>query len=364
MVADSLRPPPGMSPVDAPPRGLTSFWARVSAATPEALTAGLAHLAPFATLPGLRRGLIHVRWAALLGAPKAADTVRAFVAARPEVLSSWVPQCHPGAPQFETLGGFATPPDCPGCVFYRGRVCQGLGDERVPFGALAGVVGPDFAPPALQPVPPERDPRTFVAADFLGPRPVCYWRPARAHIAAIGAAVRAAGGTLWDLGAGNGFLSSLLAADEGLQVTAVDQLGVYPTPAGVRRFIGDVRGVPGPAPAALLISWPPGGDGFRDVVRRLRPEVLVLAYDTEGFCGRRRGHAEVEVTPEGLQWFTSGADDFAPSRGLPRRERWQVACHQDLTRGRASRSGLLEIRARTPTPPPIVVAPLTAYPWE
>lgn len=363
MVADPLSPPPGPGAAAGPPRGLVSFWARVRADSVPALEAALDRLAPAAAAPTLRRGLVQVDWTHLLRDPEAAERVRAFAARRPDVLSTWVPQCHPGAPQYDTLGRFATPPDCAACVFYRGRACQGLGAERVPF---AGLEAAD-APPALQALPPERDLRALTAADFTGTRPVCYWRPERVHVAAIGAAVRAAGGTLWDLGAGNGFLGALLARDEGLAVTAVDRLDTYPPPAGVVRRVGDVRAVvsePQTAPpAALLVSWPPGGDAFRDVVRRLRPVVLVLAYDAEGFCGRRRGHAEVEVDAEGAHWYTHAADDFAAHRGLPRRAHFSVLTHQDAVRGRATPTGILEIRARRADP--LVVGPaLDPYPWE
>ena len=179
--------------------------------------------------------------------------------------------------------------------------------------------------------------------------------------------MRAAGGTLWDLGAGNGFLAALLARDEGLSVTAIDQLDTYPAPAGVARRVGDVRAVVSATdaarPAAVCISWPPGGDGFRDVVQRLRPAVLVLAYDAEGFCGRRRGHAEVEVDAGGARWFTHAADDFAGLRGLPRRACWSVTTHQDVVRGRSGGSGVLEIRSRAPLSL-VVDHPLDPYPWE
>lgn len=362
-MADSLTGPPGPRAAAGPPRGMTSFWARLRADSLPALEAALAHLAPAAGVPTLRRGLVQVDFTALLAVPEAADRVRAFAARRPGVLSSWVPQCHPGAPQYDTLGRFATPPDCAACVFYRGRACQGLGAERVPFGLLEST----SAPPALQALPPERDLAALTAADFTGTRPVCYWRPERAHVAAIGAAVRAAGGTLWDLGAGNGFLAALLARDEGLSVTTIDQLDTYPAPAGVAQRVGDVRAVTSDpaasAPAALCISWPPGGDAFRDVVRRLRPAVLVLAYDAEGFCGRRRGHAEVEVDARGARWFTHGADDFAGLRGLPRRARWSVTTHQDAVRARSGGSGVLEIRSREPLS--LVVDPaFDPYPWD
>ena len=342
---------------------MTSFWARVRADALGSLDAALARLAPAAALPTLRRGLVQVDFTALLSVAEAADRVRAFAARRPDVLSTWVPQCHPGAPQYDTLGRFATPPDCAACVFYRGRTCQGLGAERVPFGGLTAT----DAPPALQALPPERDLRALTAADFTGSRPVCYWRPERAHIAAIGAAVRAAGGTLWDLGAGNGFLAALLARDEGLSVTTIDQLDTYPAPAGVAQRVGDVRAVVSAVdaapPAAVSISWPPGGDAFRDVVQRLRPAVLVLAYDAEGFCGRRRAHAEVEVDAAGARWFTHAEDDFAGLRGLPRRARWSVTTHQDVVRGRSGGSGVLEIRSRAPLSL-VVDHPLDPYPWE
>lgn len=355
MVADPLTPPrrADLRPVSAPPAGVRSVYARVRAASADDLARSLARLEPVVERPGLRRALVQVEWGPLLGDPEAPAVFRSFLARRPDVLTGWVPVCHPQGPGHETLGRFATPPDCGACVLYQGRQCQGLGDEAVPFaGATAG--------PAMRPV--EGDPRAFPREAFFGPRPVCHWRPTHAQITTIAAAVRAAGGTLWDLGAGNGFVSALLAAEGGLDVTAVDQLDVYPAPPGVRRFVGDVRAVPGPPPGAVLISWPPGGDGFRDVVRRLRPDVLVLAYDADALCGRRRAHAEAWVLPAAIHWFAAPHDDFAPWPGLPRRQRWPVASLHDRDGPPAPMSGVLELRTRR-----LVKAQSDTpfrYPWE
>jgi len=339
--------------VSAPPAGLRSVYVRVRATSADDLERSLAHLEPVVHRAGLRRALIQVEWLPLLGDAAAPAVLRAFLGRRPDVLTGWVPICHPQGSGHETLGRFATPPDCGACVLYQGRQCQGLGEEAVPFaGTSAG--------PAMRPV--VGDPRTLAREAFFGPRPVCHWRPTHAQIVTIATAARAAGGTLWDLGAGNGFVSALLAAEGGLDVTAVDQLDVYPAPPGVRRFVGDVRAVPGPPPAAVLISWPPGGDGFRDILRRLRPDVLALAYDVDALCGRRRAHAEAWALPGGVRWFASTEDDVAPWPGLPRRQRWRVACLHDRDGPPAAMSGVLELRTRRPlqtqTETPI------RYPWE
>ncbi len=337
-----------------PPAGLRSLYARIRADSADALERALSHLEPVAARPALRRALLQVEWGPLLADPRAPAVLGGFLSRRPDVLTGWVPFCHPQAPGFETLGRFATPPDCPGCVLYRGRQCQGLGNEAVPFASTT-------AGPAMRPV--EGDPRLLGPEAFRGPRPVCHWRPTHTQIATMAAAVRQAGGTLWDLGAGNGFVSALLAAEGGLEVTAVDQLDVYPAPSGVRRFVGDVRAVPGPPPAAVLISWPPGGDGFRDVVRRLRPAVLLLAYDADGLCGRRRTHAEVWLEPGAARWYAAPHDDFAPWPGLPRRCLWSVpSLHDGEALGAGSGSGRLEVRARRPLPDPGSAA--FRYPWE
>lgn len=362
MVAGPLTipPQPGFRPLGVgkgAPRGLRSLWAYVDAPDSTGLAVALAHLdTALAAAPHLLRALVQIDWRPLLTCPDAVAQVAVFAARNAPRVSTWVPLCHPGSPSFAALGAFATPPDCPGCVFYQGRACQGLGGEGAPFAALGG-------PPALRPVPDDLG--AVTAADFASDTPLCYWRPSRAHLAQIGAAVRAEGGTLWDLGAGNGFLSALLAAGEGLRVRMVDRLSVYPVPAGVERVVADVRDpvlFEGERPAAVLISWPPGGDAFRDVVRRLRPRVLVLAYDEQGFCGARPAHAVARVSPAGLTWFTRGRDDFAPLPGLTRRSCVPVYCHADLRRVGAPPTGRLELRTATPPRDPVLAS--SPYPWE
>lgn len=365
--AGALPPQPGLRRLSGRPRGLRSLWAVVEAGSAAELEAALSALALAVDAPaGAVSGpvaLVQIDWRGLMSAPAAAEIARRFAAERPGRVSTYIPMCHPGAPTPEALRAFATPPDCALCVFYRGRACQGLGAEAAPFLGLEG-------PPALRPV--EGPVEGFGAADFAGETPVCYWRPRRADVRAMAAWARAAGGRIWDLGAGNGFISGLLAQEPGLEVTAVDRLDVYPAPAGVGRRVGDVRAVSAearrrgePLPDAVLISWPPGGDAFRDVVRALRPRVAIYAYDAAGFCGARPCHAVVRATAAGLTWFGRGRDDLAPLPGLRRVLRRAVSCHHDLRAGGAGASGVLEIRAADElAPADEVAASERSYPWD
>lgn len=354
----SRLPPPskGMVPAPGPPAVLRALWARVAFERPADLAAALARLDGLVAAPTLRKALVQVRYRPDQLTAEAAAHHAAFAARHGARVSTYLPFCLPGSPQHATLGAFATPDDCHGCVFYRGMACQGLGDDPSPWAAL----GADLLPLADV----RRPVREHVRADFAGNRPLVYWLPERRHVAAIGAAVRAAGGRVWDLGGGNGFLAGLLAADEDLDVTVVDVAADYPMPAGVRRQVRDIRAPAGePPPDALLLSWPPTGDGFRDVVERLDPAVVVYAVDAEGFCGRRPGFAGVIATAGGLEWFHYPENDFRPLHGRPVVGEWRVRTYRDLRDGSRRRSGRLQIRARRPLPA-VSVSPGDRYPWE
>lgn len=358
MVADPLSPDaphpphPGLVPVAGPPRVLRALWARARFDTPDQLGAALARLDPYVQRPTVRRALLQVVYRPETLSAAAAAHHAAFAARHPRV-STYLPFCLPGSPNHATLGAFATPHACHRCLFYEGRACQGLGDDPRPWIGLTGG-------PALHAL--DRPLHAFRRADFGGKDPVTYWLPTRHHVATIGAAVRAVGGRLWDLGGGNGFVAGLLAADEGLDVTLVDRGPAYPAPAGVRRVQADVRDpIDAPPPDALLVSWPPTGDGFRDVIERLAPKVLVFAFDAEGFCGRRPGYVGVIASSAGLAWSAFPEADFRALPGLPVRRRWRVACYNDLRQGSSARTGVLQIRARSPLPP---VGPVDRYPWE
>lgn len=352
MVAGPLIPPrPGLVPAAGPPRRLRALWATVEFGTPAELAAALGRLDPALAAPDLRHALIQVHYTPATLSTEAARHHLDFARRHPRA-STWLPFCLPGSPEYGRLGPLATPEDCHGCLFYEALACQGLGGDPVPWSARRG------AEPALRPV--DRAVERFRRADFGAAEPVAYWMPERRQVATIAAAVRIAGGTLWDLGGGNGFIAALLAR-EGLAVTVIDRVPHYSTPPGVSRIVGDVRDPWPDPPDALLISWPPTGDGFRDVVRRLRPKVVVYAYDADGYCGRRAGHAGVVARAEGLSWFRYPVDDFAPLPGLRRRAAWSVACHHDLRRDARTRSGRLEIRAGFDLPPVPAVEP---YPWE
>jgi hypothetical protein len=346
-------PPPskGLVPTAGPPPVLRALWARV--AFDGDLTPALSQLEPWLGAPTLRRALVQVVYRPEQLTAANAEVHAAFARRHADKASTYLPFCLPGSPQFATMGAFATPHDCHGCVFYQGMACQGLGGDPAPWSALGSERLPleDVARPV----------HAYGRDDFAGKRPLQYWLPERRHVAAIGAAVRAVGGGLWDLGGGNGFLAGLLAADEGLDVTVVDVCDAYPTPAGVRRAVRDVRATVAGAPRALLLSWPPTGDGFRDVVEAIDPDVVVYALDAEGFCGRRPGYAGVFATPDGLEWFAYPENDFRPLRGRPVVGQWRVRTYRDLRAGDGKRSGILQIRARVPLAP---AAAATRYPWE
>ncbi len=346
-------PPPSKGLVQAagPPPVLRALWARV--AFDEDLAPALARLEPWLAAPTLRRALVQVVYRPEQLRSQAAAVHADFARRHAARVSTYLPFCLPGSSQFSAMGAFATPHDCHGCVFYQGMACQGLGADPAPWSGL----GSDRLP--LEDV--ARPVHAYARADFAGNRPLQYWLPERRHIAAIGAAVRAAGGRLWDLGGGNGLLAGLLAADEGLDVTVVDVCDAYPTPAGVRRQVRDVRATIEGAPRALLMSWPPTGDGFRDVVDEIEPDVVVYAFDAEGFCGRRPGYAGVFATPDGLEWFAYPENDFRPLRGRPVVGQWRVRTYRDLRVGDGKRSGILQIRARVDAGRP---APAARYPWE
>jgi len=331
---------------------LRALWARVEFETIDGLEAALARLDPLLTAATLRKALVGVRYSPRTLRPEAAVRHAAFAARHGERLSTWLPFCLPGSPNFARFGALATPPRCHDCIFYEARACQGLGDEPVPWAGLP-------AEPALRSI--DGDVHDFERADFGARIPVAYWMPRRRHVSAVGAAVRAAGGRLWDIGGANGFLAGLLAADEGVDVTVIDRLDAYPTPPGVTRWAGSVRDfLDRPTPDALLISWPPTGDGFRDVVERLEPDVVIYAVDAEGFCGRRPGYAGVVARADGLRWFDFGVNDFAALPGRPRRAAWRVRCHRDLRAG-GPPGGRLRIRSRRPLATPMEATP---YAWE
>jgi hypothetical protein len=327
---------------------------RLEADDVEGLRAGHAVVErALSTYGRLRLALVSVRWSGGLRTEAAVRAHLDFATRLAPKVSTWVPLCLPGAPDAARLGAFANPEDCAACVFYQGRACQGFGEDTEPFARLSGAV------PALGPA--DGVLRGERAAVFDGTTPTAYWQPTRRAIAALGAAARAAGGTLWDLGGGNGFVAGLLARDEGLSVTVFDRVGAWPALPGVAHVAGDLRETSrGRAPpGAVLVSWPPTGDGFRDVLRALAPRVVAFAYDADGFCGRRRGHAGLVVTDGRAQWFRAAADDFGPLRGRPRRFLCAVRASRDASG--APSGGRFEVRSDRPFEVPEGLVP---YPWE
>lgn len=334
----------------AAPASITALWARVEAPDSAAFAAALAHLEP--ALESVHSAFVTVRYAPLALTAASTALHAAFAARHPQV-STAVPFCLPGQPNFDRFGAFATPPDCAGCLFYEGRACAGLGHEALPWAALA---------------PPTAALRGFAltsvtAADFTGARPVACWRPTRALMASIAAAMRAAGGRVVDLGGGNGFFSALLAA-EGLDVTLVD-VADGPTPAGVRRVVAPATAALGLDADAVFVSWPPTGNGFREAIEAIDPAVIALAADLDDgvrLCGRQPGHAGVVATAAGLRWYGwPRVDDAGPWPGRPLRASWRVPSYRTLCAGEPRADGVVELFSAEPLPG---LADQGRYPWE
>ncbi len=326
-------------PRAGPPRRLRALWAVLDFDDPRELEAGLEALS--AHLPGgLTRLLLRYRAETL--SRRAVAAHRGFLEAHPQI-SSLVPLCAPDRPA--DLRAAATPEDCRGCLYFEGGACQGMGWH---LSARRGGT--------LRPF--EGDLPALAALDFAADEPPAYWRPTRADVAAIGAAVRAVGARLWDVGGANGFLAGLLARDEGLAVSVLDPVP-FPSPTGVERVQAGAEALPAAA-RAVLVSWPPVGEGFREALARVQPELIIYALDGAGFCGRRPGFAGVHARGPMLQWYGYAHSDFAAWPGRPVQLRRKVLAYADLRANRGA-TGVLQIRAARATPSG---APAKPYPWE
>jgi hypothetical protein len=335
-----------MVPRAAPPPTINALWARVEAPNAADLATALAHLEP--VMPRARLPFVTVRYAAEALVPESTQAHAAFAARHPHA-STALPFCLPGSANYARLGALATPPDCAGCLFYEGQACAGLGHEALPWAALA----PETA--ALRGF----EISAITAADFAGTQPVACWRPTHALIATLAAAVRAVGGRLLDVGGGNGFFSALLAA-EGVKATVLD-VADGPTPAGVSRVVGDANEAMH-VTDAVLISWPPTGQGFRALADTLNPAVVIQAYDADHLCGRQPDHAGVVATAAGLRWFGwPRTDDLGPWPGLPHHRRWTVLSYRALCAGSALHDGVVEVWSAVPL---VDHAPAGVYAWE
>lgn len=267
----------------------------------------------------------------------------AWAAAAPAHVRVPRPLCFPGL----DTRPFATPEDCAGCILHA-RGCQGLDGTAEPTGGLTTQ-------------PPPGAPPTWTRAAFAAEQPFAYWLPTRAIIGRFVAAVGATGrDTVWDLGGGSGWLGALLAA-EGLRVTLIDTEARTDTPPGVGRRVADARSLCGPPPAAVVVSWPPPGHGFRETLERLRPAVVLQAFDADGSVGRRRGHLVCQVDAEAVRVEGSAVDDFDPLPGYAVHGPWPTWTHADLRRGAGAPGGWAQIQTLGATLPAASGPP---YPWE
>jgi hypothetical protein len=182
---------------------------------------------------------------------------------------------------------------------------------------------PRTAPPGLAPENPE----TWGPEACLGTHPLACWWPDAALLDRFAAEAKAAGGRVWDLGGGNGWLAARLA-QRGLQVTVVERHPPPgPPPVGVERWVADVLDLPGDRapPDAVVLSWPPTGAQFGAVVSRLKPKVLLWATDASGRCGIRPGQAGLSAGPSGVQWYLPEmTDDFRFEAEFRAVQRWDT----------------------------------------
>ena len=321
-----MNPPlPNMVPRSGPPKRLKSL--RIFVDPPDVAVA-LAWVEP---LIGPWRTLLQVRYPPGDLTPENGQAHAAFLQRFPQV-AGYLPFCLPGTPRHAELAPFTTPEACGTCIFREGRACPGLrgegyADAETPLRAL------------------DRPAGAYGAADFIADPPAAWWQPTEAHLRALTDALR--GRRVWDIGGANGYLAARLA-ERGIDVTVVDPVA-WPTPPGVQRVVADVRVFLRESPTlpdALITSWPPTGDGFRDVIEALAPAVLVTAGDADGFCGCHPGHAAVVATARGLAWFGWPQGD-GRWPGLRLRHTWRVHTPHDLRTTRAPQ-GILRLYARPP----------------
>jgi hypothetical protein len=193
-------------------------------------------------------------------------------------------------------------------------------------------------------------------ADFaFRPRDALMWVPRALDVARMAAALRIAGPTVRDVGAGTGLLSALL---EGAGV-AVEASDAQPPP---RRHHGVAarRADELLSCDAAIVSWMEAGQDYREAVARLAP-VVVNAYDVEGGCGVL---GAVDFAPFGFReaasWRAPSFEDAAfalerPGRGL-RRKGYPGNRIDVLTRDPALLPRLAEAVASARAGPPL--------PWE
>jgi SAM-dependent methyltransferase len=149
------------------------------------------------------------------------------------------------------------------------------------------------------------------------PREALMWLPRARDVARVGAACRAAGGLVADVGAGTGLLARLLE-QAGAKVAAYD-----PSPAAtqyhpVERLDADQLT---DSYDAAIVSWMEAGKDYRAPVADIAP-VIVNCFDVEGGCGVM---GETDFAQHGFQlvetWRTPSFEDALHAlehRGLRR----------------------------------------------
>jgi hypothetical protein len=100
---------------------------------------------------------------------------------------------------------------------------------------------------------------------------------------------------------------------------------------------------------ALIISWPPAGNGFDEVIELLNPKVVIFAYDGEGFCGRQKGYFYAEWIDGQPYFFEHERIDFLVKSQRPHLQFFEVKTYREQQaqqRENFRKKGVLAIHAQ------------------
>ena len=196
--------------------------------------------------------------------------------------------------------------------------------------------------------------------------PLAYWQPQSIHIEAIiNSFLRNQVKMVWDIGGGNGFLSEYLSRrlkhhtkeedQEEICFQVIDPVDIYSSSKYIQRITKTIenhllsfRLHP---VDALIISWPPAGNGFDEVIELLNPKVVIYAYDGEGFCGRQKGSFYAEWIDAKAYFFEHQRIDFLVKPQRPHVQFFEVKTyreHQAQQRENFKQKGILAIHSEKP----------------
>jgi hypothetical protein len=166
---------------------------------------------------------------------------------------------------------------------------------------------------------------------------------------------------VWDIGGGNGFLSEYLSRwikknhGEEIAFQVLDPVDIYSTSPDIKRVTMTVENylesltLRSIQVDALIISWPPAGNGFDEVIELLNPKVVIFAYDGEGFCGRQKGYFYAEWIDGQPYFFEHERIDFLVKSQRPHLQFFEVKTYREQQaqqRENFRKKGVLAIHAQ------------------